>query len=160
MNGVTELTVASSDSNDRGCRGGHSEEAESASTQDRPHSQPFPLLSSETESDSVSPQVSTKDELNLCSCTSVIFESHDGVPGVNYDTGEGEIPVKASRRGRTHSSRQQSDSESSDQEVLTIPQSQVDFMPINETPGLRIATSRTRMWTPIAARTRFKKPTT
>uniref|UniRef100_A0A1X7VKU7 Uncharacterized protein n=1 Tax=Amphimedon queenslandica TaxID=400682 RepID=A0A1X7VKU7_AMPQE len=102
-----------------------------------------------------------EDSLDLCNCDSVIFESRKGVPGVVYDTGEGDsgwIEVKPYRRGRSRDSPCRSDSESSEEGVLdNLPQSaEVTFLPINGTPGLSIRTHRIRTWTPIAKRTRLK----
>ena len=112
---------------------------------------------------SLPPSVSTSKEIDFMNCSLVDFESRDGVPGVNYETGEGDtgwIPVKAARRGHPCKPKHPSESSDSDDETLHIPEhAQVNFLSLNGTPGLRIGSaSGARIWTPIAARTRFKRP--
>ena len=102
--------------------------------------------------------------VNLGSCSSVEFEQRGGVPGVSYVSADGGLagwtPVRQCRRGRTRSGRKLNhncDSDS-DTEDLVIPRSAiVKYMTAADgSPGLHIATTKTRSWTPIAARTRSK----
>ena len=102
--------------------------------------------------------------VNLGSCSTVEFEQRDGVLGVSYVSEDGGLavwtPVRQCRRGQTRSGRKLNhncDSDS-DTEDLVIPRSAiVKYMTAaNGSPILHIATTKTRSWTPIAARTRSK----
>ena len=126
---------------------------------------PSPTTDSESEGEKV----------DLKSCLDH-YENRDGVHGVLVHDERGEqkwTPVYGRRRKRvrlnevqlqrfpTHCRPSQpSDTEtsSSDSDVpLTIPKdAEVKYSVIDGTPGLSIATNRTRTWTPIASRTRAR----
>ena len=114
--------------------------------------------------------------VDLAVCPDVQYKMKDGVHGVSYTGHLGEqgwTPVVGRRKKRTVPDyikrrfppdhpihHQESDVESeSDEEALdnAIPtggKASVDYMMIDNTPGLITKTRCTRAWTPIAARTR------
>ena len=120
------------------------------------------------------------DSIDLTSCCNVNFEMRDGCPGVRYQDSDdmaGWTPVVGRRRKKkrlpdfvlrrfppdhpmrkTHQdSGSQSDVASSEDEELTIPTgANVHFDIYEGTPGLKIRTTSTSRWTPIASRTRSK----
>ena len=110
--------------------------------------------------------------MDLCSCSTVEYQEKDGTPGVSYKDQSGDsgwIKVRGRRnrkpsdkspspRRRTtpSSTNEQSDTDSSTEDLVVPPSSIVKFVPFDGQPGLRISNSRTRSWTPIATRTRSR----
>ena len=108
------------------------------------------------------------EEVNLKSCLDVHYEKRDGVHGVLVHDKKGEqkwTPVCGRRRKRVRLNKVQlqrfpthcrpsppsaTETSSSDLDVpLTIPKdAKVKYSVIDGTPGLSIATNRTRNWTP------------
>lgn len=116
--------------------------------------------------------------VDLVECSDVQYAMKDGVHGVSYTSHLGEqgwTPVIGRRKKRSIPDyvkrrfppdhpihHQDSDAESeSDEEALdnAIPtggKANVDYLVIDNTPGLIVKTRCTRAWTPIAARTRAR----
>ena len=97
-------------------------------------------------------------EVDLTSCLDVSYERRNGEHGVKFadgDQGEEGWTRVVGRRRRT---RKSSDSRSSDseEELLISENASVLFSCIGGEPGLSVKTTKTRSWTPIAARTRLK----
>ena len=115
-------------------------------------------------------------EVDLTECTNIQYAMKDGVHGVSY-TGnleeQGWTPVVGRRRRRSvpdfvkrrfprdhpihhrgSDAESESDEEALDNAIPTGGTATVDYMMIDNTPGLMVKTRCTRAWTPIAARTR------
>ena len=144
---------------------------------------PLPPSNSEStpDVDPLPPSNSESDNsIDLTTCSNVSFETRDGHPGVRFTAEKSDktsewTPVVGRRKKRpqippfvlrrfppdhpihqSHASCSD-DTESEEDEELTIPQSaNVFFNIVDGTPGLRITTRNTSSWTPIATRTRSK----
>ena len=116
----------------------------------------------------------SQQHVDLKACTDVKYEKRGGVHGVvvqQHDNDQTWTPVCGKRRKRTLSEAQlrripphcrrpplsEDDSSSESDIPLTIPENAtVNYKVVDGTPGLSIATRKTRHWTPIASRTRAR----
>lgn len=122
--------------------------------------------------------------VDLAVCSNINYEVREGIHGVSYhcedEDDEKWTPVVAKKRKRKyapvpnfirrrfppdHPIRQQNGSADSDTDsgsecdlcsVIPSNSTNVQYSEVDGTPGLSIWTSRTRSWTPIAARTRAR----
>ena len=118
---------------------------------------------------------SAEQHIDLTACTDVKYEKRGGVHGVvvqQHDNDQTWTPVCGKRRKRIPLSEAQlrripphcrrpppsDDDSSSESDIpLTIPENAtVNYKVVDGTPGLSIATRKTRHWTPIASRTRAR----
>ena len=119
----------------------------------------------------------SQQHVDLKACTDVKYEKRGGVHGVvvqQHDNNQTWTPVCGKRRKRIPLSEAQlrripppcrhpppSDDDSSSESDIpltcTIPENAtVNYKVVDGTPGLSIATRKTRHWTPIASRTRAR----
>ena len=107
------------------------------------------------------------DELDLKSCESVVLECRDDVPGVSYekDGGSEWTRVESRRKRRKRKQRKSTPSmstTSSSDSDLDLTNHDAEYLTLDGTPGIshRNVSGGPRLWTPIAARTRYKLKTT
>ena len=96
-------------------------------------------------------------ELDLNSCEQVVYEVRD-VPGVSY-VNDGELgwtPVKKKRPRKKAEAADVSVSSESDSNDLCFPGCNISYKSRSGYPGLLVQ-GKSKIWTPIAARTRKKK---
>ena len=117
----------------------------------------------------------SEQHIDLKACTDVKYEKREGVHGVivrHCNNEQTWTPVYGRRRKRIplneaqlrkvpphcrHPPPSDEDSSSESDIPLTIPEdANVNYTVVDGTPGLSIATRRTRNWTPIASRTRAR----
>ena len=117
----------------------------------------------------------SQQHIDLKACTDVKYEKHGDVHGVvvqQHDNNQTWTPVYGKRRKRIPLSKAQlrkipphcrrpppsdDDSSSESDTPLNIPENAtVNYKVVDGTPGLSIATRKTRHWTPIASRTRAR----
>ena len=96
--------------------------------------------------------------MDLTSCVNVSYERRNGEHGVNFADGNQGEEGWTRVVGRRRRARKSSDSRSSDseEELLISENASVLFSCIGGEPVLSVRTTKTRSWTPIAARTRLK----